>query len=133
MKSPTRYWSAQTTREWSGGEGERERAVHAPREDLDLAGRKIAAKRGEHRLLARLGREVGDAPRGVDLEEVRPEALERLRRDRFREAAVERHGERLVLLVAVAVEHDDDPLEPRQHAERVADDQFGILERDLRR
>ena len=116
-----------------GRESDRKRAVRALCQRLDLAAREIAAQRGDQRLLTRLGREVRD-PRGrIELEQVRAAMLEGVGRERLGEAAVERDDERPVVLVAVAVEHDDDPLEPRHHAKRLAHDELGVLERDLGR
>ena len=111
----------------------RERAVRALVERLDRPGREVAAPRVDQRLRARLDREVGEPAVRVDLDQVRACVRKRLRRDRLGKAAVDRDEERLVVLVAVVVEHHDDAIERGQHAERLAADQLRVLERDLRR
>ena len=58
---------------------------------------------------------------------------ERLGSERLGKASVERDQVRLVVLVAVAVDHHDDLPEIRDDVERVPADELRVLERDPRR
>src|SRR6266516_2623113 len=109
------------------------RPVRALAELLDLRAPQIATQAVDQRLLVRLGGEVRDRRIGIDDDQVRAETLEGICCERLREAAFERDHERLVVLVAVAIDHHDDLPEVGQHEERVTEDQLRILQRDLRR
>ena len=81
----------------------------------------------EPALLAGLGGEVGHAGGGVELREVRPVTAEEVGGERLGMPALERDEERLVVLVAVPVDQDDDPPELGQHLEQA----LGVPEREV--
>ncbi len=113
-----------------GGPGDGDRPVRALGERLDAARREVRAERVHPRLLAGLGDEVGGRRRRVDVDEVGAAAAERLLVQRLGEPALERDDERLVVLVAGAVDHDDDPVEAGQRVEREAAQELGVLKRE---
>ena len=113
-----------------GRVGDRPGAVLALAERVDGAGGQVGAEAVVQRLVARLRDKVGDAGSGVDVNEVRPFAAERLGVERLREAAFERDHEGLVNLVAVVVDHHDDTTVVGEDEEWVAADQLRILEGD---
>ncbi len=110
-----------------------ERAVRAPPQRLCGTGRQVNAHRGDRGLLARLDREVRDALRVVDVQEVGATSAEHLRGKRLGEPAVDGNRVREVVLVPVRVDHHDDPPEPGRDAEEVASDELRVLQCDLRR
>src|SRR3954469_25227582 len=99
----------------------------------DGAAAQVAPERVDQRFLARLGREVRNRSCWVDLDEVRAVTLETVTGERFREATLERNDERPVVLVTVAVDHHDDPVQVGENEERLAAYQLRVLQRDLRR
>jgi len=107
--------------------------VRALAEHSHAARAEIGAQPTDERRVTRLGREVGDPGRRVDVDEVRAERGERLFGNRLGEAAFERDEERPVVLVPVLVDHHDDPLEPGHDGERTPADELRVLERQLRR
>ena len=111
-----------------GRVGDRPGAVLALAKRVDGAGRQVGAEAVVQRRVARLRDKVGDAGSGVDVNEVRPFAAERLGIERLREAAFERDHEGLVNLVAVVVDHHDDATVVGEDEEWVAADQLRILE-----
>ncbi len=111
---------------------EDERAVRALADGLDFAAVEVDPDRGHDRLLTRLHVEVRGRGLEVDVEEARPPPAESLFGQRLRETAFDRDDVGHVVLVPVVVDHQHDLPEPGQHVVRVALDQLGVLQRELR-
>ena len=108
-RSPTVYPSASRTREWSGSTGRRRRRTGcgpAPRwrRSRDPRGSRTSSPPRATRA------EVGGSRARVDVA-ARCGGRPNVRRERLREPARERDHVRLVVLVAVGVDHDEDAVQ----------------------
>ncbi len=116
-----------------GARGQGIGAPHAFGEELDLPACEVGPVGATHGFGDGIGDEVDNPRLDVGAPEAHPLAGEPIAERRLREAACKRDPHRLVVLVAILVEHHQDQVEARKDVEREPFDQLRVLERDRRR
>ena len=100
---------------------------------IDLVRAQVDAIGAMNGLIASFGLEVGDVALGITLRQVQALALEEIIEGRFGEAAFDGDKHGLVVLVAIPVEHDQDPVEQGEDEVRKSPEQDRVLHGDAAR